>query len=119
MKAKLYMIRGGWVWWVVCCLFVQGISVSCVRLAHRSGVAASQFAPPARVDEARTTRRININTAGAAELEKLPGIGRALAASIVAYRERYGRFRRAEHLMMVRGIGDRRFRQLRSLITVE
>ena len=63
--------------------------------------------------------RVNINTAREAELEKLPGIGRALAARIIAYRERYGRFRRPEHLMMVRGIGDRRFRQLRSLVTVE
>jgi competence protein ComEA len=68
-------------------------------------------------NEERTTTPININTASAEELEKLPGIGGALAARIIAYREQYGRFRRAEHLLIVRGIGDKRFRRLRPFIT--
>ena len=59
---------------------------------------------------------IDINTASSAELEKLPGIGRGLAARIIEHRERYGRFRRAEHLIMVRGIGERRFRKMRAFI---
>jgi competence protein ComEA len=63
--------------------------------------------------------RININTASAKELETLPGIGEGLAQRIIEHREKYGRFRRAEHLMMVRGISDKRFRALRELITVE
>jgi competence protein ComEA len=52
-------------------------------------------------------------------LEKLPGIGPAFAARIVEQRERYGPFRRAEHLMLVRGISERRFRQLRPFISAE
>jgi len=63
--------------------------------------------------------RININTASAKELEKLPGIGKGLAERIVEHREKYGPFRRAEHLIMVRGISDTRFRALRDSITVE
>ena len=62
---------------------------------------------------------ININTATRQELEKLPGVGSGIAERIVAHREQYGPFRRAEHLMMVRGISDRKFRQLRSLIVAE
>lgn len=62
---------------------------------------------------------ININTAQREELERLPGIGPALALRIIEHRERYGRFRRAEHLLMVRGLSDRRFRELRSLIVAE
>jgi len=62
---------------------------------------------------------ININEASAEQLEKLPGIGAKLAADIVAHRERYGRFRRVEHLLMVRGISESRLRQMRGLITVE
>jgi competence protein ComEA len=61
---------------------------------------------------------ININTASSQELEKLPGVGKSIAERIVAYREQYGRFRRAEHLMMVRGISDRKFRQMRAMIVV-
>ncbi len=64
-------------------------------------------------------KRININTASAAELEELPGIGQALAQRIIEHREKYGSFRRAEYLIIVRGISDRKFRALRDLISVE
>ena len=84
---------------------------------------SSQPVNPARsgsLSEQRTPHsRININTASATELEKLPGIGKALAARIVEHREKYGAFRRAEHLIMVRGFSDRRFRALQEMITVE
>jgi competence protein ComEA len=70
-------------------------------------------------NSSQVTTRININTAPAKELETLPGIGEALAQRIIEHRQKYGSFRRAEHLMMVRGISDKRFRALRQLITVE
>jgi competence ComEA-like helix-hairpin-helix protein len=62
---------------------------------------------------------ININTASANELETLPGIGKSLAERIVEHRDKFGPFRRPEHLIIVRGISDKRFRALRDLITVE
>lgn len=62
---------------------------------------------------------INVNTASAAELEKLPGVGAILAERIITHRNEHGRFRRAEHLMMVRGISDRKFRALQSLIRAD
>lgn len=62
---------------------------------------------------------ININEASAHELEKLPGIGEKLATEIVNHRARYGRFRRVEHLLMVRGISENRLRKMRGMITVE
>ena len=62
---------------------------------------------------------ININTASVDELEKLPHIGDKLARKITEHREKFGRFRKAEHLMLVDGISDNRFRQVRNLIKVE
>jgi len=62
---------------------------------------------------------ININTATGERLEELPGIGKALAQRIIEHREKYGLFRRPEHLIIVRGLSDRRFRALRDLITVQ
>lgn len=62
---------------------------------------------------------VNINTASAAELEKLPHVGRQTAQKIIEYREKFGRFRKTEYLMLVRGISDRRFREMRSFIKVE
>jgi competence ComEA-like helix-hairpin-helix protein len=65
------------------------------------------------------TQPVNINTASAAELQKLPGIGPATARSIVRYRERNGPFRRVEELLIVRGISRSRLKALRPYITVE
>jgi competence ComEA-like helix-hairpin-helix protein len=62
---------------------------------------------------------LNINHASAGELEELPGVGKVIAERIIAHRREYGPFRRAEHLMMVRGISDRKFREMRSMIVVE
>jgi competence ComEA-like helix-hairpin-helix protein len=62
---------------------------------------------------------LNINTASAAELEKLPGIGAEFARRIVEHRERFGKFRRAEHLMLVRGVSDKKFRQIKNLVTAQ
>jgi competence ComEA-like helix-hairpin-helix protein len=66
-----------------------------------------------------SSARININTASVNELETLPGIGKGLAERIVEHRKKYGPFRRPEHLIIVRGISDKRFRAIRDLITVE
>lgn len=65
------------------------------------------------------TQRININTATQEELEKLPSIGKTLAANIIEHRQLFGRFRRAEHLILVRGMSDKKFRALREFVTVE
>jgi competence ComEA-like helix-hairpin-helix protein len=61
---------------------------------------------------------LNVNVASASELEKLPGVGKITAERIVAYRTEYGPFRRAEHLMLVRGISDRKFRAILPMIAV-
>ena len=96
-------------------------SFSCVR-RQRENILTERIASDSRSEITSVnpaTPRININTASADELEKLPGIGKALAARILERREKYGPFRRPEHLIMVRGMSDKRFRTLRDLITVE
>jgi competence protein ComEA len=95
------------------------ISPGCVRRQYpgTSSLATDQQSTPNT--EKQISPRININTASANELETLPGIGKGLAARIVEHREKFGPFRRPEHLLIVRGISDRRFRALRDSITVE
>lgn len=61
---------------------------------------------------------INVNSATAAQLEALPGIGPTLAAAIVQERERNGPFRSADDLTRVHGIGAGRLAQLRDFVAV-
>ncbi|MBX7193388.1 MAG: ComEA family DNA-binding protein [Sandaracinaceae bacterium] len=60
---------------------------------------------------------VNIQTATADELQRLPGIGPSKAAAIIAFRERTA-FRRVEDILRVRGIGRATFRRLRPYLTV-
>lgn len=66
-----------------------------------------------------STPVININTASVETLEKLPYIGVKTAQEIVEHREKFGKFRKPEHLLLVRGISDKKFREMRSLIKAE
>ncbi len=61
---------------------------------------------------------VNINTATAAELESLPGIGPVLAANIVAWRDEHGRFTVIEELQEVSGIGPAKFTALVEQVTL-
>ena len=100
-----------------------GVSYSCVKRQRESSLSnqspATAATPNQNLAANPAPTRININTAPAEELEKLPGIGRGFAQRIIEHREKYGPFRRPEHLIMVRGLSDQRFRALRELITVE
>ena len=61
---------------------------------------------------------VNINTAAAAELQSLPGIGAKTAERIVDYRQKNGPFKKIEELMNVRGVGEKNFLKLKNQITV-
>lgn len=61
---------------------------------------------------------VDINTAQAAELEKLPSIGPSRAAAIISYREEHGLFSIPGDIMKVPGIGPGIFRQIKTHITV-
>lgn len=86
---------------------------------------ATPVAESAPTPRPRSTRaaagpvRMNVNTASARLLDRLPGIGPALAGRIIAYRAEHGDFRRAEDLVNVRGIGPKTFERLAPYVFVE
>jgi competence protein ComEA len=95
-------------------------------MTHRRFVAAvlavalAVFAAPLLASDAKPqpAGKVNINTASAAQLEALPGIGPSLAARIVEYRTKSGSFRSPQELMNVKGIGEKSFAKLEAYLTV-
>ena len=65
-----------------------------------------------------TNGKLNINTATAEELSKLPGIGETYANRIVEYRKEHGLFLSVNDLENVPGIGKKRLESLAEFITV-
>jgi competence protein ComEA len=61
---------------------------------------------------------IDVNTAGATELEALPGVGEVIAQAIVDYRTENGPFTSVDQLLDVSGIGDATLEDIRELVTV-
>ncbi len=61
---------------------------------------------------------VNINTASAAQLETLPGIGAVLAERIISYRDENGAFQSRYNIMDVPGIGTGIYEKIKDSICV-
>jgi len=68
--------------------------------------------------EEQQTGKVNINSATAAELDSLSGIGPTKAQAIVDYRNQNGPFRSIDDLLNVTGIGPKTLETIRDQITV-
>ena len=89
---------------IVCAL--AGSAVSAQEPRSASGASSSAAAV------------LNLNTATAAQLEALPGIGKSTADRIIEYRTKSGGFKKVEDLMNVRGIGEKSFLKIKDRLTV-
>ncbi len=86
-------------------------------LGEETGTADSSAA--ATEAEAAHAGKINLNTATAAELCGLNGIGESKAAAILQYREENGGFETVDELTQVSGIGESTLEKIRDYIYVE
>jgi competence protein ComEA len=83
---------------------------ACRTPAQSSNESASQSKQPVAI--------IDINHATAEDFATLPGIGPELARRIVGFREKHGPFRRVEDLMVIKGMGRKKWRAIRPYIRV-
>jgi competence protein ComEA len=81
------------------------------------GLALSPAAM-AQKGKAQSTEKVNINTATVEQLQTLPGIGPAMAKSIVDYRNKVGKFNKTEELINVKGIGEKKFLKMKDRLVV-
>lgn len=92
------------------------VGMTALLAAQPSGQASGPAKPDTR--QSRPGLLVNLNTASAAQLQELPGIGAKTAERILEYRQKKGPFKKIEELMNVKGIGEKSFLKLRSQITV-
>ncbi|MCX6579883.1 MAG: helix-hairpin-helix domain-containing protein [Candidatus Aminicenantes bacterium] len=62
--------------------------------------------------------KVNINTAGKEQLMDLPRVGDKIAARIIEYREKNGKFKRPEDIMKVKGIGEKTFKKFEKRLVI-
>ena len=80
---------------------------------------AAQGAPTANgVAKSLPEGMVNINTADEKELDKLPGVGPAMAKRIVEYRTENGAFQAPEEIKRVKGIGDAKYAKMKDKIAL-
>ena len=61
----------------------------------------------------------NLNAATPEQLQRIPGVGPALAKRIVEFRAKKGGFKRIEELLAIPGISEKKWQVLREYLTVE
>jgi competence protein ComEA len=93
--------------------FVFAVIVMALLPAGLAAQAKGEKPKPA----AAVTTPVNINTATAAQLEALPGIGARTAQLIIEHRQKNGGFKKIEELMNIKGIGEKSFLKLKPMIT--
>lgn len=103
--------------------FAAGADEASVNLAREIGDGEQLHVPlqgetPASATVPAGDGRVNLNTAGVAELDTLPRIGAAMAQRIIDWRDANGRFTSVDDLLAVPGIGDKMLEALRELVTV-
>jgi competence ComEA-like helix-hairpin-helix protein len=79
---------------------------------------AALLAPGAIAQKKPPANPIDLNTATAAQLQQIPGIGPATANAIVQFRTKSGRFERIEDLLAIRGISSRKLREIRRYVKI-
>lgn len=93
-----------------------------IAVALCLGLLALAAASPIQAGTARAASAdvapVDINKATADGLTVVPGIGKATAQRIVAWREEHGPFRRVEDLMKVKGIGEKTLEKIRPYVKV-
>jgi competence ComEA-like helix-hairpin-helix protein len=105
-------------------LSVALVAVASCRPTETATNSDAAVTSATRIDSTTAARAtptgcLNLNIATVDELMRLSGIGEVLAKRIIEYRERHGRFRRPEEIIIIEGFSERKYRAIAEIICVE
>jgi len=69
--------------------------------------------------QSQTAAKVDVNTATAQELQKVPGVDQTLAQNIVDFRDANGPFSSVDDLARVKGMNEQKLSSIRDYVTVE
>lgn len=131
MRVSAWLVVLALLWLTGCRREPEPIIIETPALTATPAVEATRAAtaaPRAAQSPTRTPRptaapaapaKVNINTAGESELDRLPRIGPALARRIVEYRRAHGLFTAIDALKDVPGIGSAIFDAIKDWVTID
>jgi competence protein ComEA len=82
------------------------------------GLVLAPAAALAQKSKAASAEKVNLNTATAEQLQTLPGIGPALAKTIIEHRSKNGKFNKIEEILNIKGMGEKKFQKIKDRLVV-
>ena len=94
------------------------LAVSTLSALGVEAARAAPAPPPETAPAPEGTGVVNLNTAGEPELTLLPGVGPSKAQAILAWRRKYGTFKKVDDLTKVKGFGRKTFLKLKPFLAL-
>ena len=101
------------------CALALLLALAAGLLAWHAYRGSRRAARPTALEPGALTYRVDLNRADRAQLLQLPGVGKATADRIEAYRLAHGGFQSVDELLWVGGVGPVLLERLRPLVCVE
>jgi competence protein ComEA len=94
------------------------LAVAVALVCIASPLLAQRATKPPVAATVVSTEVVNLNSATAAQIASLPGIGPKTADLVVQYRQKNGPFKKIEEIMNVRGVGEKSFLKIKDRLSV-
>ncbi len=82
------------------------------------GLALTPVSALAQKSSTVSAEKVNLNTATAEQLQTLPGVGPSTAKKILEHRAKIGKFTKVEEILNVKGIGEKKFQQMKDRLVI-
>ena len=101
----------------LCIRSAAALAIGFVVFGASGGLVPASGSAAAPAASKEKSEPVDVNSASAADLEKVPGLGPSLSKRIVEFREKNGPYATVDDLLKVQGIGEKSLSHLREYLT--